>query len=85
MVSSAQSTLRAAIDADRLRIANGERPTYHARWTTSIDGSVDVMIHELPLIHLFVPDESGVIVAARLLIAKTLDVDPQAFEVRSGG
>ena len=83
MVTSAQETLRVAVDADRSRIANGKRPTYHATWTTSIDGSIDVRIRELPLIHLFVPDRGGVLPGARVLIARTLDVAPEAFDVRS--
>jgi hypothetical protein len=83
-VSSAQSRLRATVEADRLRIRNGDRPLYRVLWATSIDGSVDVTIRELPLIHIYVPDEAGVIVAARLLIARTLDVDPQAFDLGAG-
>jgi hypothetical protein len=79
---SAQAALRATVAADRERIASGERPIYHVRTATSIDGSVDVTIHELPLIHLFVPDDAGAIDGARLLIARTLDVDPGSFDVR---
>jgi|GEM_PF-3192465 hypothetical protein len=81
--ASAQETLRATVEADRLRIAKGERPVYHVRRAASIDGSIDVTIHELPLIRLFVPDDAGVIDGARLLIARTLDVDPGTFEVWS--
>jgi hypothetical protein len=81
-VSSAQSTLRATVEADRLRIANGARPTYRVRTATSIDGSIDLTIRELPLIHLLVPDHASAIDGARLLIARTLDVDPSAFEGR---
>jgi hypothetical protein len=51
----------------------------------SIDGSVDVTIRELPLIHVFVPDDAGVLAGARLLIARTLAVDPESFDVRDGG
>ena len=39
---------------------------------------------ELPLIHLFVPDEAGVLDGARELVAKTLDVPPSTFEVVPG-
>jgi hypothetical protein len=81
VVSSAQETLRATVGADRVRIASGDRPTYTVLWTSSIDGSVDVRIRELPLIHLFVPDEAGVGDGARLLVAQTLGVDPEAFDL----
>lgn len=80
---STQATLHATLEADSQRIANGERPVYHVRRTTSIDGSVDFTIHELPIIHLFVPDDSGVVDGARLLIARTLNVDPGTFDVQS--
>jgi hypothetical protein len=49
---------------------------------TSYDGAaVDVRIRELPIIHLFVPDESGVLDGARGLIARTLGVEPSTFVV----
>ena len=52
--------LRERIAADRQMISTGERPLYHT--TTSYDGSaVDVRVHELPIIHLFVPDTAGVL------------------------
>ena len=85
MVSSARETLRATVDADRARIAVGDRPTYTVRWTSSIDGSVDIRIRELPLIHLFVPDAAGVGDGARLLVAQTLGVDPAAFDLHVEG
>lgn len=79
--ASSHARLRAAIDADRARISRGDRPVYHARWATAIDGSVDVTVRELPLIHQLVPDEASVLDGARFLIARTLDVDAQAFDV----
>ena len=82
---SAKAILNATADADRRRIAHGERPLYHALWAMSIDGSVDVTIRELPLIHVFVPDDAGVLAGARLLIARTVAVDPESFDVRDGG
>jgi hypothetical protein len=42
---------------------------------------VDVTIRELPIVHLFVPDDRRVLDGARLLIARTLAVDPQSFDV----
>jgi hypothetical protein len=64
----------------RRQISCGERPVYHVY--TSHDGAaVDVRIRELPIIHLFVPDESGTLEGARGLIARTLGADPSAFEV----
>ena len=77
---SAAARLRATIMRDRERIARGERPTYHAAWTPAVD-SVDVRIVELSLIHLFVPDRRGVGDGARVLIARTLEVDPSTFDV----
>ena len=82
--SSAAGILRATVSADRRRISTGERPLYHALTATSIDGSVDVTIRELPLIHLFVPDVSGALDGARLLVAQTLGVDSDAFDLRHG-
>ena len=78
---SSHARLRAAIEADRTRVARGERPRYHAIWAMAVDGSIDVTVSELPLIHQFVPDEAGVLDGARFLIARTLDVDPGAFDV----
>jgi hypothetical protein len=64
----------------RRQITCGERPVYHVQ--TRHDGvAVDVRIAELPLVHLFVPDESSALEGARGLIARTLGVDPSAFEV----
>lgn len=79
--SSSHARLGLAIEADRTRIAKGERPTYHAVWARATDGSVDVTVRELPLIHQFVPDEASVLDGARFLIARTLDVEPDRFEV----
>ncbi|MGH2466450.1 MAG: hypothetical protein ACRDGL_01780 [Candidatus Limnocylindrales bacterium] len=64
----------------RRRILLGERPVYHV--TTSWDGAaVEVRIRELPIIHLFVPDGSVALDGARVLISRTLGVDPTAFAV----
>ncbi len=81
--TSSDAKLRAAIHADQRRIAVGNRPLYHATWTTTPEGApiVDVMIRELPIIHLFVPDYAGVSDGARILIAQTLAVDPTSFDV----
>lgn len=81
--TSSDAKLRSAIHADQRRIAAGSRPLYHATWTTTPDGApiVDVMIRELPIIHLFVPDHAGVSDGARILIARTLAVDPTSFDV----
>ena len=79
--ASSHARLRAAIEADRSRVARGERPRYHVIWATAVDGSIDVTVRELPLIHQFVPDEAGVLDGARFLIARALDVDPGAFDV----
>ncbi|MBA2381248.1 MAG: hypothetical protein H0V73_03980 [Chloroflexi bacterium] len=63
-----------------MRIAGGHRPLYHVTWTAVSEGC-DVTIRELPVIHLFVPDQSGVIDGARGLIAAKLRVDATTFEV----
>ena len=78
---SSHVRLRTAIERDRARIAGGEHPTYHALWETARDGSIDVTVRELPLIHQFVPDEASVLDGARFLIARTLDVDADSFDV----
>jgi hypothetical protein len=52
-------------------------------WTTSSFGGVDVTIRELPLIHLFVPDDASVMDGARLLVARTVATDPNAFDLRA--
>jgi hypothetical protein len=85
--TSSDARLRAAIKVEQRRIAAGNRPLYHATWTTTRDGApiVDVMIRELPIIHLFVPDYARVSDGARILIARTLDVDPNAFDVAVEG
>ena len=68
------------VSEGRAAILRGERPVYHV--TTTYDGAaVDVRIRELPIIHLFVPDATGVIAGARGLIAEALGVDPSAFDV----
>ena len=68
------------VASDRDVIAAGQRPIYHA--TTTLDGSaVDVRVRELPIIHVFVPDSSGVLDGARGIIARTLNVAPDAFDV----
>ena len=78
---SSAGRLQTRIQADQARIANGERPLYHATWETKGDGSADVTILELPIIHLFVPEPGRVPDGARGLIARTLGVDPAAFDV----
>jgi hypothetical protein len=77
----ASSRLREAVKAARRRLAVGERPEYHVTCTPAAGGAVDVSVVELPLIHLFVPDASAVLDGARVLIARTLGVDPFAFDV----
>ena len=70
------------IEAARRAIARGERPVFHV--VTTFDGSaVDVRVLELPVVHVFVPDASGVLDGARSLIARTLDVDPSTFVVEA--
>jgi hypothetical protein len=73
--------LRMVIEADRRRIEAGDRPLYHATWSTSLDGSADVTVSELPLVHVFVPDHTRVLDGARLLIARTLAVEPGTFDL----
>ncbi len=74
--------LRRAIESGRQRVAHGERPMYHFTWTSSRGGeAVDVTIRELPLVHLFAPDDHRVADVARLIIARTLGVDQHAFDV----
>lgn len=80
---SAEQRLRTRIRSDQRRIARGERPVYHVSWTLSPDGTVDVTILELPIVHLFVPDHTGVPDGARGLIARTLVVDETSFELVS--
>ena len=79
-VKGSRARLRATIEADRRRIAQGERPIYRVVWAVGPD-AVDVTILELPIVHLFVPDDRQVLDGARLLIARTLAVDPQSFDV----
>ena len=81
--TSSEATLRVVIRAEKHRIEVGRRPMYHATWRTTPDGppTVDVMVRELPLIHLFVPDYAEISDGARVLIARTLAVDPRSFDV----
>jgi hypothetical protein len=79
-VKGSRSRLRTAIEVDRRRIAQGERPVYRVLWAMGPD-AVDVTVLELPIVHLFVPDQRQVLDGARLLIARTLAVDPQSFDV----
>ena len=79
-VTGSRARLRTAIEADRRRIARGERPVYRA-WGTTGPDAVDVTIVELPIVHLFVPDHRSVLDDARLLIARTPAADPQSFDV----
>jgi hypothetical protein len=79
--ASSHARLRGTVEADRARITGGERPVYHARWGPAADGSIDVTVLELPLIHQFVPDEASVLDGARFLIARCLEADPRAFDV----
>lgn len=80
-MEASDARLRFTVETDRRRIRAGERPVYHATWTTLADGAVDVTVSELPIIHLFVPDHGRIGDGARLLIARTLSVDPDAFDV----
>jgi len=82
---SSASGLAETIARDRRRIAEGQHPAYHATWSISPDGAVDVRVAELPTSHLFVPDRGAVADGARLLIARSLEVPPDAFEVVVGG
>jgi len=43
--------------------------------------TADVTVSELPLVHVFVPDHTRVADGARLLIARTLAVEPEAFDL----
>lgn len=73
--------LRATVEAERQRLAQGERPVYHVACTPAAGGSVDVTVVELPIVHLFVPGMVDVLDGARVLIARTLGVDPHEFDV----
>lgn len=79
--ASAAVRLRGAIEIEQRRLAHGERPLFHVCWTEAAGGAVDVTINELPIIHLFVPDPESVLDGARLLIARTLRADSNAFDV----
>jgi hypothetical protein len=80
--SGAMRELEERVADGRRRINDGERPVYHVI-STFTGAAVDVRIRELPIVHVFVPDASGVVAGARGLIAKTLGVAPSAFEVRA--
>jgi hypothetical protein len=62
-------------------LARGERPIYHVTWRSSEFGAVDVTIEELPIIRLFVPGLASVLDGARILIERTLMVDPTSIDV----
>jgi hypothetical protein len=62
-------------------VARGERPIYHVTGRWSEYGTVDVTIEELPIIHLFVPDSASVLDGARILVARTLMVDPSGVDM----
>jgi len=78
---TAATRMRETIMRDRDRIARGERPAYTVTKTPATE-ALDVRITELPLVHIFVPDEAGVLDGARVLIARTLEVEPSAFDLR---
>jgi len=78
---SSYQRLEATIAADRVEIIAGRRPVFHATHAPGVDGSTDVRIRELPIIHLLVPGEDGVLDGARLLIARHLGVEPGSFDV----
>ena len=80
-MTASHSRLRVAIRAGRRRIEAGKRPLYHVTWSTSPVGAADVSVSELPLIHVFAPDHARVSDAARLLIAQTLGVGPETFDL----
>ncbi len=84
-MTTSDARLRMTVELDRRRITAGERPVYHVTWATSLDGAADVTIAELPIIHVFVPDPGRIRDGARLLIARTLSVDPSAFDVVVNG
>jgi hypothetical protein len=75
-----RARLHTVIEADRRRIAQGERPVYTVLWATG-PYAVDVTVLELPIVHILVPDDQRVLDVARFLIARTLVVDPQSFDV----
>ena len=78
---SSEAKLRATVAADRQRIAKGERPLYHATWMPSGDGSTDITIVELPIIHLLVASADHALDGARVLIARTLGAGVESFDV----
>ena len=84
-MTKSDARLRMTVELDRRRITAGERPVYHVTWATSLDGAADVTIAELPIIHVLVPDPGRIRDGARLLIARTLSVDPSAFDVVVNG
>ena len=78
---SSANRLADTVARDRRRIAEGQRPTYRATWVVGVDGSVDVRVVELPIVHLLVPDPAFVSDGARMVIARTLRVAPGTFDV----
>jgi hypothetical protein len=74
----------ATVAADRERIAMGERPKYRATWTPTGEGA-DITIVELPIIHLFVAGPDDALDGARVLIARTLGVAQESFDVVVAG
>ena len=69
------------VEEARAAIDLGDRPAFHV--LTSWDGSaIDVRIRELPLVHVFVPDDGRVLDGAHELIARTLGVDAGSFDVQ---
>jgi hypothetical protein len=76
--------MRRQVAAGRRAVAHGQRPVYHL--ITSFDGAaVDVRVRELPLVHLFVPDDLGALDGVKALISRTLGVDPGSFGVEPEG
>jgi hypothetical protein len=74
------SVLAVQVAEFRRRLSLGERPVFHVM--TAPDGAaVDVRLRELSAVHVYVPDELGVLDGARGLVAKTLGVDPSRFDI----
>ena len=80
-MASAQSRLRAVVEAEQQRLATGERRLYHVMCTAAAGGAFDVTVRELPTIHLFVPDRATALDGARLLIAQTLATDLNTIDL----
>jgi hypothetical protein len=74
------SVLSGQVAEARRRLALGHRLVFHV--VTEHDGAaVDVRVRELSAVHLYVPDDRGVLDGARGLVAKTLGVDPASIDV----